>query len=225
MPALKFRIPEYSSASGILHTDLGADIVGFSSTGLNFRIQIGSYPDYTNILNPKTFKRTRSINNVKLYGSYSGTVLNDYLSANLILTKIPNWASTLSINFGNPTGATSYDITSAYITTSGEIAEVPEYGEVNAKPNSVRIYAAEICHPSSSTGVSGSGSTQWSSLVFLDLNTISLTRNPGPSGITAKVGSTGIPANTHDWYMALTISPLSLNTLPLMPLSCIVEYL
>lgn len=225
MPAIIFRNPEYHKASGIVYYDLNDHILGFGSTGNNFLIKIGDYPDYTNVLNPKTFKRERSANNIKRYSSGSGSVSNNYLNANLPLVNIPNWASTISIRFGNPTGATTYDVTTAYITASGGALEQAEYGEINAKPNAVRIYGAEICHTSASTGVVGSGATGWSSFIYLENLSIPMVRNPGPSGYTAKIGSTGVPANIHDWHFAFTISPLTLNSVPLMPLSCIVEYL
>ena len=38
MPAIKFRIPLFNAASGILHEDLGTDVFGFAGTGANFKI-------------------------------------------------------------------------------------------------------------------------------------------------------------------------------------------
>jgi hypothetical protein len=225
MPNITFRIPEYNAASGIQYTDLGTDILGFAGTGINFRIKINSFPDNTNVLNPKTYRSKYSATNISRYSSGSGSITSQYLSANLPLQKIPNWSSTLNIRFGNATGATNYDVTSAVITASGAIYSIPEYGDINAKPNSVMLYAAEICHTSTSTGVVGSGVSSWSSFTAASTGYVSLVRNPGPSGSTAAVGSTGVPAKVHDWHIALTISPLSLNSIPLVPLSCIVEYL
>jgi hypothetical protein len=225
MPNITFRIPEYDSVSGIKYTDLDTHLLGFAGTGINFRIKVNSFPDITNVLNPKTFKRTASANNVSFYSAGSGLVSNEYFNSPLTLTKIPNWSSTLNIRFGDPTGATSYDITSALVTASGASVVVPEYGDINTKPNSTTIYVAEICHTSTSTGVVGSGVSAWSLFVAASTGSASLVRNPGPSGLTAQVGSTGVPSNIHDWHIALTIKPLTLNSIPLIPLSCIVEYL
>jgi len=225
MSNITFRIPEYDSVSGIRYTNLDTNLLGFAGTGINFRIKVRSFPDYTNVLNPKTFRRSSSANNITRYSSGSGFVTNDYLNSPLPLVNIPNWSSTLSIRFGNPTGVTAYDITSAVITASGATYSVPEYGDVNTKPNSTLIYSAEICHTSTSTGVIGSGVSSWSSFTAASTGFVSLVRNPGASGSTAKVGSTGVPSNIHDWHIALTITPLSLNSIPLIPLSCIIEYL
>lgn len=225
MPAIKFRIPNYDPTNGISHSNLGDYLLGFASTGINFKIRVGSYPDFTNTVNPRSYKRHGSVSNIIPFGSESGSVSNDYLNTNLSLLKIPNWSSTLNINFGDAAHPSTYDVTTAYITASGIDGGLSdEFGEFNTRPSSIRIYAAEICHPLTSTGIVGSGSTTWSSVIYLTDTAINLTRNPGPSGVTGRVGSTGIPSNTHDWYLALTISPLDINSIPIMPFSCIVEY-
>ena len=232
MPAIKFRIPLFNAASGILHEDLGTDVFGFAGTGANFKIKVGEYQDRTNILNSNSYKRHISANNVKPFGSTSGSIsFDESKETQISLVRIPNSSSTMNINFGNATGATSYNVTSAYVTASGlDVLYYSNGGDVLAKPSSKRsdsvdIYMAEISHPSNSTGVIGSGSTSWSSLAYLANTSISLTTNPGPSGLYSKVGSTGIPSNTHDWYLALAIKPRDINSTPLMPFSCIIEYL
>jgi hypothetical protein len=226
MTAISFRIPKYSNSQDVDHDDLGSYILGFASTGTNFKIRVNSFQDITNLILPKSYKRVRSANNVKFTNVQSGLVTNDNIDSALNIKRIPNWAATLNIRFGSPTGVTNYDIVSALVTASGlPEAYLAGYGEESTKPNSVRIYAAEICHKNPSTGVLGSGSTNWSSFVYLSNSYLSLSKNPGPSGINAAVGGTGMVSNIHDWYLAISISPLDINSVPLMPLTCIIEYL
>ena len=107
MTAIRLRIPKYSSSEDVDHDDLGSYILGFASTGNNFKIKVNSFPDITNLLLPKSYKRVRSANNVKFISNQSGQATNENIDATLNIKNIPNWASTLNIRFGNPTGVTN----------------------------------------------------------------------------------------------------------------------
>jgi hypothetical protein len=226
MPVIKFRTTEYEAVSGVKYYDLSPDSICFTSTGSSFGIQVSGYSDIANVSPLGSLKRKRSTTNVRrIPDSSSGVVKNDILNfVSLPITNIPNWSSTLSINFGEPASTGSYNITSAKFVASGLDVNPYVYPE-SQKSNVVRINAFEICHTSASTGVAGSGSTSWTSFYHLSKNSLNLTRNPGPSGAYALVGSTGIPSNQHDWHIGMCIEPTDINVAPFIILACIIEYL
>lgn len=222
-PVITFRVPKYSNTENVEHTALDSHLIGFGSTREDFRIKVNSYADYTNIIDAQSFKRVDSANNVKFAHLNSGLVENPYLAKPLNLLNIPNWASTINVHFG-ATGATVYDVTTAYMTASG-INAPTIFGEANNKPNFARVYLAEICHFSTDHSIQGSGATIWSTLNYLTNTSLSMSKNPGPTGVYGNISGTGSLANFHDWYFALNISPLSVSSNALVSLSCIVEYL
>ena len=228
MSAISFRIPKYSDSEDIEYSFLGANFLGFSSTGSNFKIRVGYYPDYTDVVSVVSQKKIDSVSNIKPTHSNSGLVQNERVDENLSLLKIPNWCSTLNISFGDPSDPTQYDISNAFITTSGLfISGEPSFGivEESKKANSIRFWTAEICHKNPSQTEIGSGSASWSTFVYRSNEYFSLSKNPGPSGLYASVGGTGMLSNVHDWHLALTLSPLDVNSVPIMPITCIIEYI
>lgn len=223
MSTITFRTTDYDSVSGIRYTNLSPDVLAFASTGSNLAIKVNSYSDILNVCPQGSIKRTRSSTNVKRTAIDAGDVKNDLIDfQNLPLKHVPNWASSVSIRFGGPSATGSFDITAAKLAASGvtilTFSESPATGRIE-------INAFEICHTSTSTGIAGSGSTNWSTFKHQSKDYLSLTRNPGPSGIYAAVGSTGVPSNQHDWHIGLCIRPLEINVNPFMGLACIIEYL
>lgn len=222
-PAIKFRIPKYSAVQNVDHFDLETHLLGFGSTREDFKIKVNGFPDYTNVVAAQSFKRIETATNIKYIHTNSGLVENVYINKPLNLLNIPNWSSTLNVNFG-ATGATVYDVTTAYLTASGVYAP-SIIGQESTKPNFARVYLAEICHLNPDTAIQGSGATSWSSLNYLANTSVTMSKNPGPSGLYGRVSGTGVLSNFHDWYFAVTVSPLSVSSVPIISLSCIVEYL
>lgn len=223
MSTITFRTTDYDSVSGIRYTNLSPDVLAFASTGSNLAIKVNSYSDILNVCPQGSIKRTRSSTNVKRTAIDAGDVKNDIIDfQNLPLKHVPNWASSVSIRFGGPSATGSFNITDAKLAASGvatlTFSESPATGRIE-------INAFEICHTSTSTGIAGSGSTNWSTFKHQSKDYLPLTRNPGPSGIYAAVGSTGVPSNQHDWHIGLCIRPLEINVNPFMGLACIIEYL
>jgi len=226
MPAIKFRTTDYSAVSGISYSELSPNAISFFGDRKDLSIQVNTYSEIANVVDANSLKRIKSTTNVKRINNSSGLVLNDYLNyLELPLNKIPNWASTISINFGDASGVSAFDVTSAKVTASGAGLYLSPFEESLAT-GAIEINLFEICHTDPSTSAVGSGSSAWS---FVDhqskATTFSLTRNPGPSGVYAKIGSTGIPSKVHDWHLGMCVRPKQINTTPFIAFSCIVEYL
>lgn len=132
----------------------------------------------------------------------------------LALVDIPNYESTLNIRFKNPSDVTV------------PVARLRFYDRektVDDPPQGLDIKVAEIVHSSYlQSGASGRGSKTWKSAGNGEW--VTLSRSPGPSGITA--GGYGYSdEDTHDWYLALSVSPKVLGSRTSVGMQVYLEYL
>ena len=223
MSTITFKPTDYNATSGIVYTDLSPNVLAFASTGLNLAIRVSGYSDILNVCPRGSIKRIRSSTNIKRTDFDVGTVSNDIIKfQSLPLKQVPNWASSVSIRFGGPSSTGSFDITDAKLAASGGVLKGLFEAQATGR---IEINAFEICHTSTSTGIAGSGSNNWVAFKHQSKDYLSLVRNPGPSGLYAAVGSTGVPSNQHDWHVGLCIRPLEINVNPFMGLACIIEYI
>jgi len=226
MPAIKFRFSEYDSVSGIKYTNIAPNILGFFGDREDLSIKANTYSDIANIIDAISLKRVFSDSNIKRTTNESGLVFSDLIkNQELSINNIPNWLSTININFGDTSSATAFDVTSAKVTASGAGILHPVIKESESS-GVIQIHLFEMCHTNPNSSLAGSGSTSWSYLEHQTKSSnFSLTRNPGPSGYYAAIGSTGVPSKEHDWHIGMCVKPTNINIAPFMSFTCIIEYI
>jgi hypothetical protein len=125
--------------------------------------------------------------------------LNGAAAINLL--DMPNYLSTLRINFSHTTA----------IKTQNEKIRIYDRSNINNDPSGVLCKVAEIAHPSTTqTGSLGSGSSAWNtptgSSVILSLAFSS----PGPSG--HRVNGPNTTDMNHDYFCNISSSPNSVGS-------------
>ena len=220
--AIKFRTPSYHAVSGISYSDINDKTLVFAGPGPNYKIRVGEYQANTFLSSSYDYKFHSKVNNVQRDTSTKAILSNNQqIDQSLTLNLVPNWAATLNIQFGNATGVTLYNVTSALVAVSG----AGVWNKESTKESSVSISLTELCHVSTGYDATGSGTHVWSDILYKTNTFISLVKNPGPSGLFGGVASTGAWKNTHDWHLGVSLSPQDINNAPFMSLSCIIEYL
>jgi hypothetical protein len=113
------------------------------------------------------------------------------ISQDLLLTNIPNHASTMNIRFVSDSSAQVQNAT----------VKVASISNTSSTPSNVNFKVAQIMHPEmSAIGALGSGDSSWTDVpAGSSASAKSLNDNPGISGI-----GTGVSSIRHDWYLAVS---------------------
>lgn len=132
-------------------------------------------------------------------------------TSGILLTNIPNYLSTLEINFTH---------TSA-IRCQNPKLYIYDRSSINNPASGVTTKIAEIIHPALLQTATGSGSQVWQTPSASSY--VALTPSPGQSGTAINGNMT--TQNTHSWYIAASASPDSIGSKTLYGLYFSVEYL
>jgi len=209
------------NGSSITYNNFDGYDIGFGSTGNNNLIRVGTPQDRTYLIDVFSSKFYRNINNIQKTDFSKAIIYNDTVKdLESPLTEIPNWCAVLNINFGDPSGVTNYNVTSAKLTASGVGNKIQ-----TVSSDSVNIHVAEICNTGINFNGVGSGSANWATLSNKLNAFLELSKNPGPSGINGNISSSGSPQKIHDWHIAISVEPKYPSNAPYMSISCIIEYI
>jgi len=196
----------FLSGDGFTIQNLNGSGLGFFGTGgFGFSVQVDSYQDRTFITNGAgTIEGFEVDNNKFLDGGAFGSEPNvsgvTLLGSGLLLSQVPNYLSTVNIRFTNDSTA---------VTTQNAILYIHDrVSKVNA-PSGVKCQVAEIIHIGSDNGPVGSGDNVWIRASG-DGATVPLVSGPGVSGFSP--AGTATSADRHDWFAAVSATPLSIGS-------------
>lgn len=195
----------FLAADGLSEQNLNGSGLGFFGTGgFGFSVQVDSYNDRTFITNGAgTIQGFETDNNKFLDGGAFGTEPSvsgvTLLGSGLLLSQVPNYLSTLNVRFTNDTA----------VTTQNVILYIHDrVNKVNA-PSGVKCQVAEIIHIGDDNGPVGSGDSVWIRASG-DGATVPLVSGPGMSGFSP--AGTATSADRHDWFVAVSPTPLSIGS-------------
>lgn len=189
----------------------GSGIGFFGSAGFGSSVAVGEYQASTYITNSNGTIQGAEINNVKYAHPSSGTTGSSSSPTHLL--NIANYKATLNVRFTS---------TSPVKTQNAQV-RIYDRSNINNNPSGVTTKVAEIIHPSTTeTGLTGSGSSTWSTLAGSG-TTLSLASSPGSSGLSPSGINT--VDTRHDWYLALSASPDSIGSKTQYGLWIQLEYL
>ncbi len=195
----------FFSGDGFTIQNLNGSGLGFFGTGgFGFSVQVSSYQDRTFITNGAgTIQGFEVDNNKFLDGGAFGAEPNvsgvTLLGSGLLLSQLPNYLSTVNIRFTNDTA----------VTTQNAILYIHDrVSKVNA-PSGVKTQVAEIIHIGTDNGPVGSGDSVW---IRASGNgaTVPMVSGPGMSGFSP--AGTATSADRHDWFAAISPTPLSIGS-------------
>lgn len=170
--------------------------VGFYGDGFGNSIAIGSYNAKTFITDSTGTEQGPEINNCK-YFSTSGVTLGS-AGSEIHLLQVPNYLATLNVRFEH---------TSAVQVQNAKLYAYDRVLKTN-NPSGVTVWGAEIIHPDTVQGMSGSGDAAW---VNVSGSTyLSMVSSPGTSGLSPSGPTT--TDSQHDWFVALTCTPTQVGS-------------
>lgn len=187
----------------------GSGLGFFGSAGFGASVQVGEFNDSTFITDGNGTNEGPQVDNTKWAHPSSGTVNG---AGPYALTSIPNYLSTLKIQFTNDTA----------VTTQNAELRIYDRSNVNNDPSGVTTYVAEIIHPTASIGAGGSGDSSWIQAHGSGV-TVDFVDSPGESGLSPNGTSTS--DTKHDWYTVITASPDSIGSKTQFGAYFSVEYL
>ena len=218
MASIDFRVNEgLSGSDAVINSGnqglTGSGIGFFGSAGALSSVRLNEYQDRTFVTNAGGTSTSLEIDNVKYTHPNSGLVSRggvDDASHNLL--NIPNYKSTLNIRFDHDTS----------VKTQNAKVQIYDRSDTSNGPSGVICQVASIIHPESSSGITGSGSSVWVQSSG-STNVLNCHTSPGESGI----GISGLNTQDtqHDWYIALSSSPISIGSKTEFGLYFSVEYL
>lgn len=180
----------------------GSGLGFFGSAGFGNSVSVGSFQGTTYITDGNGINQGPAANNVAYITSASGQIDGATI---LPLQSVPNYQSTLNIQFTNPTPCRLQN------------SKVFIYDRVNQNnsPSGVTCAVANVIHPGTSQGVGGSGSLAWefpagSSYILLSQLYNGVAYSPGASGNGINGG--GTIDTQHDYYLNISASPNSIGS-------------
>lgn len=193
----------YAGTSDPINNLNGSGLGFYGTGGFGTSVSVGSYQSRTYITNSAGTAQGPEACNVIWTHANSGILGQSGPSLNLL--NIPNYQSTVNIRF-------TYDS-----AVQVQNARIKVYDRVStaASASGVTQKVAEVIHPETSQGVTGSGDTAWTTFAPTDSGTVSmgLANSPGISGIYAGNGSSSArPDTRHDWYVLMSASPDSIGS-------------
>lgn len=187
----------FFAGPGYAIQDLAGSGLGFfGAGGFGASVQVGAWQGRTFITNGNGTTQGPEANNVQYLSSPSGIL--GQTGSGLPLLNIPNWQSTLNINFKNDTAVKTQNV------------QLRLFDRVNPDnpPSGVTTAVAEIVHPNINQVSGGSGSPVWQFPAGTGYMT--LTSSPGMSGLRPNGPNT--TDTSHDWYVTLSASPNSIGS-------------
>lgn len=159
----------------------GFNTVGFFGASFGFSIRVGEFNVTTTRTNANGTSNGGSMPNTR-FANTSGAFIG--VTAQELLS-VDNSESTVAIRL----------TTDNSVGTQNASFRAFDRLNINSIPSGVTIRAAEILKPS--PVIRGSGDTNWSVVAG--------------SGQTLSMANQALNATTHDWYIALTATPLSIG--------------
>jgi len=210
MPEVQFWVKNPNDEFKDFNTRLDPNGLSFYSSDSHKSHVVGIFNGKTAMYDKKY--RHSDVNNVKYIHANSGQVDEFYstespapiasvtqqsakspytVSQDLLLSNIPNHASTMNIRF----------VSDSSVQVQNATVKVASISDISSTPSNVNFKVAQIMHPEmSAIGTLGSGDSSWTDVpASTGVVTKSLSDNPGISGI-----ETGISSIRHDWYLAVS---------------------
>lgn len=182
----------------------GGSGLGFFSSSFGNSVRVGNYNQTTYITDGNGVNQGPQVNNIQWFNAGSG-----YLQSATQATGVkffPNYLASLNIRFTNDTA----------VKTQNAIFYVTDRTLNTANPASgVITQVYEIIHPDTIQNNTGSGTTSWTIMsgVVGGLNSLSFGSSPGISGQYNLGGTSSVrPDTQHDWYAAISASPITVGS-------------
>lgn len=160
------------------------DTLGFFGAAYGFSIRVGEYNQTTRVTNDNGTAQNGQIPNVR-YLSATGA----YVASELVgreVQNIDNDEATLRIRL----------FTDSAVETQNTAFRAFDRVSIENAPSGVTVLAAEIRNPPG-TATASSGDSSWTTIA-------------GATDLSLDNHSTG-PLSTHEWYIAVTVSPTSIG--------------
>lgn len=203
-------------ATSEFNLETGGSGLGFyGDSGFGASVIVGEWQGRTYITDGNGVIQGSEGQNVKYLNSASGIL--GQASSGIGLTAIPNYQSTLNIRF-------TYD---SAVQVQNAAVRIYDRSNINNPASGVTTKVAEIIHPSTVQGPTGSGDNFWLTPGGSG-STVGLSPSPGLSGWWAGDGSGVVSTRTdttHDWYLAISASPDSIGSKTQYGLYASMEYL
>lgn len=174
----------------------GSGLGFFSSAGFGGSVQVGNYNQSTFITNSAGSTQGPQVNNTQWAHPSSGYVNG---AGPYALTSIPNYLSTLNIEFQHGSA----------VKTQNCKLRIYDRSNINNNPSGVTCKVAEIIHPNTSIAAGGSGSSTWQTPTGSS-SVMSLVASPGLSGLSPNGVNT--QSTVHDHYLVIAASPDSVGS-------------
>lgn len=177
----------------------GSGLAFFGDAGFGASIPVGYWQGHTFISNANGTTQGPEASNIKYLNAGSGIV--GQTGSGVALSAIPNWQASTNIRF-------TYDTP---VRTQNANMYMYDRYSINNPPSGVTVKVAQIIHPDPSQANNGSGNSVWWTPAGTGV-VVPFCPSPGTSGLFAGNGSNGSWTDTqHDWYAAVSVSPVSIG--------------
>lgn len=207
----------YGGEGGGIWTDLNASGVGFFGASFGTSVQVGEYQDSSFICDGDggATNGETQLTNCK-YDALSGTIINGATS--VVPSAVPINSGTLNIRF---------TYSELPVKTQGCELRIFNRSNINVGAVGVTTQVLQICNGGSGVTTSGtllSPGTHPGWIAPSGSGTVvSLLSAPGSGGLSPSGSETH--DNRHDWYVALSATPISIGSKELFGLYVELEYL
>lgn len=176
--------------------DLAGSGLGFyGDAGFAASVKVGFWQGRTFITNANGTTQGPEVDNIKYLNDGSGVI--GQTGSGVGLTSIPNYQASLNPRF-------TYDTP---VKVQNAQFRIYDRSNVDVPAVGVTTKLAELIHPDTNQGNSGSGDTIWITAGG-SASILSLANSPGSGGLYAGNGSNSTRSDTqHDWYIAMSASP------------------
>lgn len=175
----------------------------FGAGGFGNSVIVGAWQGTTFVTDGNGINQGPQVNNVMWVHPNSGQLPG---GTNVNLANLPNFQSTLNINFQNPGSPVRLQNSKVFI-----------YDRVSTSnlASGTTTAIANVIHPVTTQAGGGSGDLSWeypngSSYILLSQYNNGVPFSPGQSGYGINGGST--VDQTHDYFIAITASPNSVGS-------------
>lgn len=194
-------------------SNLSGSGLGFYGSSFGRSVAIGSFQTRTYVTDSTGVTQAQEVDNIRWFSSSSAILGSAGVEGSaILLTAIPNYQATLNIRF---THTSAVKVANASYT-------IFDRSSLSNAPSGLVCKCAEIIHPGVTQVNNGSGDTTWFTASGSPVS-VPLVDSPGTSG-TSPSGSNTTDTQ-HDWFTAISASPLSVGSKTAFGLSVSVEYL
>jgi hypothetical protein len=175
----------------------GSGIGFYGSSGFGYSVAVNAYNGRTYITDSTGTAYGPEGNNVYYTATSSGIIGNAGSGVNILC--VPDYQATLNARFSNSSPVRAQN---AYLYSyDGVSLANPQSG--------VKIYAAQIVHPTTSQINNGSGNSTWTMISGATVLSCNNNFSPGMSGLSPNGAST--TDTRHDYYFAISATPQSVG--------------